>query len=69
MMMRGVVSTVAHDDPVRDWLSLPRRIYLDTSTLQALYDCGGVIWEGEPFEPVGRAARVEGFSDELDAYG
>jgi len=24
---------VAHDDPVRAWLSLPRRIYLDTSTL------------------------------------
>jgi len=48
------------DDPVGAWLSLPRRIYLDTSTLQKLYDFGGEIFEGEPFEPVGRAARVQG---------
>jgi hypothetical protein len=58
---------VASDDPVTAWLSLPRRIYLDTSTLQKLFDYGGVIFEGEPFEPVGRAARVKGLSDELDA--
>ena len=49
------------------WLSLPRRIYLDTSTLQNLYDFGGEIFEGEPFEPVGRAARVRGLADEIDA--
>lgn len=55
------------DDPVRGWLSLPRRIYLDTSTLQKLYDFGGEIFEGEPFEPVGRAARVEGLADEIGA--
>jgi hypothetical protein len=58
---------VASDDPVTAWLSLPRRIYLDTSTLQKLFDHGGVIFEGEPFEPVGRAARVKGLSGELDA--
>ena len=52
---------------MREWLSLPRRIYLDTSTLQKLYDFGGEIFEGEPFEPVGRAARVEGLADEIDA--
>ena len=52
---------------MREWLSLPRRIYLDTSTLQKLYDFGGEIFEGEPFEPVGRAARVEGPADEIDA--
>ena len=55
------------DDPVRAWLSLPRRIYLDTSTLQNLYDFGGEIFEGEPFEPVGRAARVQGLDAEIDA--
>ena len=52
---------------MRGWFSLPRRIYLDTSTLQKLYDFGGEIFEGEPFEPVGRAARVEGLADEIDA--
>jgi hypothetical protein len=48
------------DDPVRAWASLPRRIYLDTSTLQKLFDFGGLIWEGEPFEPTERATRVRG---------
>jgi hypothetical protein len=60
---------VAPDDPVTAWLLLPRRIYLDTSTLQKLFDYGDVIFEGEPFKPVGRAARVKGLSDELGAYG
>lgn len=64
---RGVAPAVATDDPVSAWLSLPRRIYLDTSTLQKLFDYGGVIFEGEPFEPIGRAARVKDLSDELDA--
>jgi hypothetical protein len=59
--------TAERDDPVRAWLSLPRRIYLDTSTLQNLYDFGGEIFEGEPFEPVGRAARVRGLAAEIDA--
>src|SRR5690242_11150527 len=59
--------TAERDDPVRAWLSLPRRIYLDTSTLQNLYDFGGEIFEGEPFEPRGRAARVQGLADEIDA--
>jgi hypothetical protein len=59
--------TAGRDDPVGAWLSLPRRIYLDASTLQKLYDFGGEIFEGEPFEPVGRAARVQGLADEVDA--
>jgi hypothetical protein len=49
------------------WLSLPRRIYLDTSTLQNLHDFGGEIFENEPFAPVGRAARVKGLGDEIEA--
>lgn len=59
--------TAEQDDPVRAWLSLPRRIYLDTSTLQKIYDFGGEIFDGEPFEPVGRAARVQGLADEINA--
>jgi hypothetical protein len=55
------------DDLVGAWLSLPRRIYLDTSTLQNLYDFGGEIFEGEPFEPVGRAVRVQSLADEVNA--
>ena len=39
---------LANDDPVQTWVSLPRRIYLDTADLQALFAFGGLIWEGEP---------------------
>ena len=59
--------TARADDPLQAWVSLPRRIYLDTSTLQKLFDFGGLIWEEEPFEPSGRAARVQGLEDELEA--
>ena len=56
------------DDEVLDaWTSLPRRIYVDTSTVQKLHDFGGEVFEGEPFVPVGRAARVQGLAGELDA--
>jgi hypothetical protein len=48
-------------------MSLPRRIYLDTSTLQSLHDFGGEVFEGEPFIPVGRLAKDAGIPDELDA--
>jgi len=48
------------DDVVQAWVSLPLRIYLDTSTLQKLHDFDGEIFENEPFEPVGRASRVQG---------
>jgi hypothetical protein len=55
------------DDPVGAWLSLPRRVYLDTSTLQQLHDFGGEIFEDEPFQLVGRAARVPGLANEIAA--
>jgi hypothetical protein len=59
---------VKDDDPAfTAWITLPRRIYLDTVTLQNLHDFGGEIFEGEPFAPVGRAARVEGIGNEIDA--
>jgi hypothetical protein len=56
--------TAARNDRVGAWLSLPRRIYLDTSTLQKLYDFGDAIFEGEPFEPGGPGP---GLADEIDA--
>ncbi|MBV8997010.1 MAG: hypothetical protein JO287_25680 [Pseudonocardiales bacterium] len=56
-----------NDARLQAWFTLPRRIYLDTSTLQNLYDYGGVIFEGEPFEPLGQAAKVKGLDEELDA--
>jgi hypothetical protein len=55
------------EDVLQAWLRLPRRIYLDTSTLQNLYDFGAEIFEDDPFEPVGRATRVQGLADEIDA--
>lgn len=58
--------TAERSDAVAAWLALPRRIYLDTSTLQAIYDFGEEIFEGGPFEPVGRAARVQGLAQEID---
>jgi hypothetical protein len=58
---------VAADDTMPAWLTLPRRVYLDTSTLQKLYDFGGVVFEDELFVPAGRAARERGLVDELAA--
>jgi hypothetical protein len=58
---------VADDEVLDAWTSLPRRIYVDTSTVQKLHDFGGEVFEGEPFVPVGRAARVQGLAGELDA--
>jgi hypothetical protein len=56
---------VSQDDVVDAWQVLPRRIYLDTSTLQALYDYGGAIWEGEAFQPTGRPAKDENLEEQL----
>src|SRR5690348_4937559 len=60
-------ATAKQDDPVHAWLSLPRRTHLESSTLQHLYDFGEEIFEGEPFEPTGRAARVRDLADEINA--
>lgn len=49
------------------WKALPRRLYLDTGTLQTLYDYGETIWEGEPFVPHRRDAGVEGLTEEVEA--
>lgn len=38
---------------------MPQRIYLDTNVIGALWDHGGLIFEGEPFEPWGRSGASE----------
>src|SRR4051812_14176465 len=55
------------DAVVEAWLTLPRRIYLDTATLQTLNDYGETLWDNAPFEPLRRDRQVPGLSDELDA--
>ena len=52
---------------VSAWTSLPRRIYLDTCTLQAIDNYAGVIWEGESFVPVGPAHATADFEREIEA--
>ena len=47
---------MAGEDTVQAWLALPRRVYLDTSTVQTLYDFGDVVFEAEAFAP--EAGRV-----------
>ena len=37
----------------------PFRVFLDSNTLQALQDHGGVIFEGESYEPCGRSGADE----------
>lgn len=58
---------MAGEETTQAWSRLPRRVYLDTSTLQTLYDFSEVVFEAVPFLPRGRAASVEGFADELEA--
>jgi hypothetical protein len=38
-------------DAIEAWHSFPRRIYLDTSTLQTIHEQGQTIFEDEPYEP------------------
>ena len=52
---------------LKRWQALPRRVYLDTSTLQTLYDFSGEVFEGKPFAPSGRAGRVVGFGADLES--
>jgi hypothetical protein len=61
------LTVVTNCSPMQTWVSLPRRMYIDTSTLQTLYDFGGEIFGDDPFRPVGRAARVKGLGSEIEA--
>jgi hypothetical protein len=61
------VRDVAQGGVVKAWLTLPRRIYLDTGTLQTMYDYGETLWENELFEPLPRDVKVPGLADEVTA--
>lgn len=54
-------------DALSAWKALPRRLYLDTSTLQTLFDYGETIWEAVPFEALGRDRNDATLSDEIAA--
>jgi hypothetical protein len=58
---------MADDTVLGVWTSLPRRIYLDTCTLQAVHNYGGVIWEDEPFVPKGPAHSTADFERQIQA--
>jgi hypothetical protein len=49
---------VASASPVNDFDALPRRIFLDTSTLQAILRYGEFIWENVAPEPGDRAHAI-----------
>ena len=50
-----------------DFFSLPRRVFLDSSTLQTLQDYGGFIWEGEPIPDNDRIFAIPGHPEEVQA--
>jgi len=52
---------------VKAGVTFPRRIYLDTGTLQTTYDYGKTLWENELFEPLPRDVKVPGLADEVTA--
>ncbi len=52
---------------VSSFYELPRRIFLDSSTLQALQDYGAFIWDGEPLSESARVRRDPKGLEKLEA--
>lgn len=57
------------DDPLKSWKALPRRVYLDTNTLQTIADYAGQVWEGEAFVAMDRDRTVPDLEHEVQALG
>jgi hypothetical protein len=57
----------APSDALARFEAVPRRLFLDSSTVQTLGDYGGPVFEGEMPEPTSRAHRIPGFLDDLEA--
>ena len=57
------------DDPLKSWEGLPRRVYLDTNTLQTIFDYSGQVWEGEAFVAMDRDRTVPDLVHEVEALG
>jgi hypothetical protein len=55
------------DDTVARFEALPRRLFLDSSTLQTMLDYGGPVFEGEEPPPGSRAYDIPGFLGDLEA--
>jgi hypothetical protein len=53
--------------PDARFAALPRRLFLDSSTLQTLIDYGGTAFEGEQPPPRSRAYTIPGYLDDLNA--
>jgi hypothetical protein len=53
--------------PAARFAALPRRLFLDSSTLQTLLDYGGTVFEGEQPPTRSRAYKIPGYRDDLDA--
>lgn len=47
------------------WIALPRRLFLDSSTLQTLLAYGGQIFEGDELLSGDRGRRIPAFQDDL----
>lgn len=56
------------EDQLEQWRSLPRRLYLDTGTLQTLFDYGDRIFENEPFVATTRDRGVPNLAEEVRPY-
>ena len=54
-------------DALDRFAARPRRLFLDSSTLQTLLDYGEFIWEKVEPPPGDRTHRMPGFLDDLDA--
>lgn len=50
-----------------EFSSLPGRIFLDSSTLQAIYDYGGAVFENEPIPPDDRLHAVPQGAEKVEA--
>jgi hypothetical protein len=59
--------TLPSRDTADRFEALPRRLFVDSSTLQAMLDCGGAVFEGEEPPAGSRAIVIPGFLDDLEA--
>jgi hypothetical protein len=61
------VAPTSDTHPRRRFDALPRRVFLDSSTLQTMLDYGGTVFEGEEPPPASSAFRIPGLLDDLEA--
>jgi hypothetical protein len=61
------IETPAPDDAVAHFEALPRRVFLDSSTVQTLFNYGEAVFEGQTPPPGDRAHSIPGFVEDLRA--